>query len=237
MKEPAANPLICALDTRDLDEACRLARTLSNHAGACKLGLEFIHAHGPEGIRRVAAAGPERLFLDVKLCDIPNTVAGAVRSLLRLRPWMLNIHALSGLAALKAAREAAREDGGGALLIGVTLLTSLGRQDVALVGGTQTPEQLAVRLAILCREAGLDGVVASALEAEAIRRECGDEFLIVVPGIRPAGAGRDDQVRVATPAEAIRRGADWLVVGRAITGAPDPAAAARSMLEQIREAA
>jgi orotidine-5'-phosphate decarboxylase len=237
----ATERLIIALDTPDSARALELVSRLRGRVGAFKLGLEFLHAAGPEGVRAVREAGADRLFLDVKLCDIPNTVAGAVRSLGRLNPWMLNVHATAGKpameAALVAAGEAAVEAGTPRpLVIAVTILTSLDAGHLRTIGVSAEPREAVLRLAVLAREAGLDGVVASPEEAEAIREACGGEFLIVTPGIRPAGADRQDQARIATPAEAIRRGADFLVIGRPITGAADPAEAAARIVAEIGEA-
>lgn len=237
----ARERIIVALDTPDVVQAADWVRQLSGAVGAFKLGLEFIHAAGPEGIRAVQEAGAERLFLDVKLSDIPNTVAGAIRSICGLNPWLVNVHATCGPAAMRAARDAAVEVASETgvprpLVIAVTVLTSLGQPDLAAMGVAGSVEEQVVRLARLARESGLDGVVASALEIEAIRAACGPEFLIVTPGIRPAGAATHDQARVATPGSAVRSGADFLVMGRALTAAPDPRAAAEVAAAEITAA-
>lgn len=236
--ETARERIIAALDTPDVDRAVRSVRQLAGRVGAFKVGLEFIHAAGPEGIRAVQEAGASRLFFDGKFSDIPNTVAGAVRSTCALNPWLLNVHAMCGSAAMRAAREAAvqfaSENGmPRPLVIAVTVLTSLDQAALGEIGVSGSVEEQVVRLARLARESGLDGVVASPLEIEAIRAACGREFLIVTPGVRPAGADAHDQARVATPAAAIRAGADYLVLGRAILGAPDPGAAADAVAEEI----
>lgn len=234
----ARDRIIVALDTPDVEQATRWVEQLQGAVGAFKLGLEFIHAAGPEGVRAVQDAGASRLFFDGKFSDIPNTVAGAVRSTCALNPWLLNVHAMCGSAAMRAAREAAvqhaTEQGvPRPLVIAVTVLTSLDQAALAEIGVEAPVQEQVVRLARLARESGLDGVVASPLEIEAIRAACGPEFLIVTPGVRPAGSATHDQARVATPAAAIRAGADFLVLGRAILAAPDPRAAAESIAAEI----
>lgn len=239
--EPAGERIIVAIDTADPARARGWVERLRGRVGGFKLGLEFLYAAGPEGVEAVREAGAARLFLDVKLADIPNTVAGAVRSLCRLQPWMINVHATAGAPAMRAAFEAAvavaSETGvPRPLVLAVTVLTSLDREALREIGIEAPVEAQAVRLARLARACGLDGVVASPLEIEAVRAACGREFLIVTPGVRPEGAATHDQVRVATPGAAIRAGADYLVVGRAVTGAPDPAAAVAAIAEEIRQA-
>ena len=229
MSEPA-NPVFCAIDTDDLERAEALGRALAGAAGGIKLGKEFFTAHGPQGVRRVQAAAGLPLFLDLKWHDIPNTVAGAVRAALPLNPYMLNVHASGGPAMLKAAREAA---GGRTLVIAVTVLTSLDDSDLEAVGLRGPAAARAVALARLSRDCGLDGVVCSPHEIAAIREACGPAFKLVVPGVRPAGSDVGDQKRVMTPGDARRAGADYLVIGRPITGAADPAAAARAILESL----
>lgn len=235
--------LYCALDARERPEVERLARLLAPAVGGLKLGLEYFCAHGPAGIDAVRAA--ERpLFLDLKLHDIPNTVAGAVRSVVSLQPHYLTIHAGGGLAMMQAAREAATEEAARLglappCLLGVTVLTSLGAEALARQGVAGTTGDQVLRLAALAREAGLGGVIASPHEIAALRAAHGAEFHIVVPGIRPvagAGSGKGDQARVATPGDAARAGATALVVGRPITQAPDPLAAARAIADEITAA-
>jgi orotidine-5'-phosphate decarboxylase len=232
------NPLVLALDAPDADDALRLIRSVGEGVGAYKIGLELSHAAGSSIFARARDAGAQRIFYDPKLSDIPNTVAGACRVIGGWGLWMLSVHTLSGLAAMRAAREAADEGAARAdvrppLLIGITLLTSLDesavRDELGLSGGLAAN---VVRLAGLARQAGMDGVVASPHEAAAIRRECGPEFLIVTPGIRPAGAAAGDQKRFAAPAQALQAGADYLVVGRAVTGAADPRLAADALLAE-----
>lgn len=234
----AHNPILVAIDTPDIDHARALAGQLSGIVGGLKLGLEFFNAHGPQGVREVAG-GRGDLFLDLKYHDIPNTVAGAVRAALPLRPMILNVHAGGGpammRAALGAAQEAAQRLGAERpLVIAVTVLTSMDDEDLHAVGQNGPAAEQVVRLARLTQDCGLDGVVCSPREITAIRRACGTDFKLVVPGIRPAGAEAGDQKRVMTPRQAIEAGADWLVIGRPITGAGNPAAAARDMLQELR---
>ena len=220
------------LDTADLARARHLAALLAGEVGGLKLGKEFFTAHGPEGVR--AVAGGARLFLDLKLHDIPNTVAGAVRAAVRLRPDLLTLHASGGPAMLRAAAQAARAAAEEASLprprlLAITVLTSLDEDDLAAVGQRGPMAEQVRRLAALARDNGLDGVVCSPREIADLRRLCGPEFLLAVPGIRPDWAAADDQKRVLSPAAALAAGADVLVIGRPITGAPDPRAAARAI--------
>lgn len=224
------SPAIVALDTADTGEAERLASAVGARAAAFKLGLEFFAARGPEGVRTVIG-GDRPVFLDFKLHDIPNTVAGAIRALAPLQPFMLTVHAGGGRAMMRAAAEAARRHERPPRVVAVTALTSLDAGDIAAAGVTGSVPDQVLRLAALAREAGVDGVVCSAAEAAAVRREAGPDFLIVVPGIRPARSAAHDQKRVATPEAALAAGADYLVIGRAVTEAPDPAAALARMLE------
>lgn len=225
----AAGRLIAALDVADTQQAVALARTLVGQVGLVKLGLEFFVAQGPSGVRAVADAGLP-VFLDLKLHDIPNTVAGAVRSVLPLAPAMLTLHAGGGRAMLAAAREAADRAGTGRpMLLAVTVLTSLGVGALAETGVASGPVQQVLRLARLAAEAGMDGVVCSPGEVAPIRAALGDQLALVVPGIRPAGSDPGDQARIATPADAVAAGADWLVIGRPITQATDAAGAARAI--------
>ncbi|MBC8038132.1 MAG: orotidine-5'-phosphate decarboxylase, partial [Rhizobiales bacterium] len=213
-----------------LNQARSLARNLKPHVGYLKIGMEFFYAHGPKGYETVAAEGLP-IFLDLKLHDIPNTVAAGLASLMELspRPAIVNVHATGGLDMMKAARDAV---GPRAKLIAVTILTSLSNDDIRAAGFDPAKSTLdhARSLAELARKAGLDGVVCSAHDVAGIRHALGKDFLTVVPGIRPAGEASQDQKRVSTPAAAIAAGADILVIGRAITGAADPAAAAQAML-------
>jgi orotidine-5'-phosphate decarboxylase len=219
-----ANPIYVGLDTPDLDHAEALARAVAPHVGGLKLGLEFFMANGPEGVRRMGKIGLP-LFLDVKLHDIPNTVAGALRSLSVLDVAIVNVHAGGGLQMMQAAREAWPTT---MRLIAVSVLTSLDEADLSAMGVFGNPAAQVHRLTVLAREAGLDGVVCSPHEVAALKAEW-DDGLFVVPGIRPTGSDPGDQKRVMTPKDALAAGAGLLVIGRPITGAADPAAAAAAI--------
>lgn len=228
-----ANPIFCALDTTDADAALRLAGALKGVVGGIKLGLEFFVANGPEGVRQVAAGQP--LFLDLKLHDIPNTVAGAVRAIVPLGVTMTTIHASGGAAMMKAAADAAAEAGPSRpSLLGVTILTSLDQESLPSIGFDGPVSDAVKRLAALAQQSELDGAVCSPHEVASLRAQCGPKFKLVVPGIRPAGAAADDQRRVMTPKEALAAGADVLVIGRPITGAANPATAARAIVAELR---
>jgi orotidine-5'-phosphate decarboxylase len=233
--------VIVALDFAELPPAMALVERLDPAACALKVGKELFVVGGPDAVRDMVARG-FRVFLDLKFHDIPNTAAQACTAATRLGVWMLNVHATGGRAMLIAAREAvARAAAERAqrppLLIGVTVLTSLDADDVAQIGFSGTPEAIALRLARLAAECGLDGVVCSALEAPVLRREFGAAFKLVTPGIRPTGLAVDDQARVATPRAAVASGADYLVIGRAITRAADPAAALADINRSLEVAA
>ncbi len=229
--------ILVAIDTPDQSVAVQTADGVRAEVGGLKVGLEFFNSHGPDGVRAVAGDAP--LFLDLKFHDIPNTVAGAVRSAVAAcRPMMLNVHAAGGAAMMAAAVSASREtaatvDLAPPLMIAVTVLTSLDDSDLEAVGQIPPARDQVVRLARLAQEAGCDGVVCSAREIEALRSACGPDFRLVVPGIRPAGSAADDQKRTMTPRDAVDAGADYLVIGRPITRAPDPAAAARTIVETL----
>lgn len=225
------NPILCAIDTREIAHARTLIAATAGAVGGIKLGLEFFAARGPQGVRE--AAGAQRnLFLDLKLHDIPNTVAGAVRSCLALDPMLMTLHCAGGAAMMRAAVEARGETR--TRLLGVTVLTSLDDGDLAATGQIGPAATQAGRLALLAKESGLDGVVCSPQEVAMLREACGKEFLLVVPGVRPANAPAGDQKRVLTPREACAAGADYLVIGRPITQAPDPQQAARAILAELR---
>ena len=224
------NPILCAIDTPDLARAQALIAATAGAVGGVKLGLEFFTAHGPDGIRK-AAAGQKNVFLDLKLHDIPNTVAGAVKTSLALDPLLLTIHCSGGAAMMRAAIEA--RGGARTKIVGVTVLTSLDDNDLAAVGQSAPAAAQVRRLALLAQESGLDGIVCSPQEVAMLRQACRQDFLLVVPGIRPAGAAVGDQKRVQTPRDAIAAGADYLVIGRPITEAPDPGGAARASFAEI----
>jgi len=227
------------LDTPDLDRALEITTSLKGLVGGVKIGKEFFTALGPEGVAKITTLGMP-LFADLKFHDIPNTVAGAVRSAIHLKPIILNVHAQGGRAMLEAAGDAAAEEAAKIgvpvpLILGVTVLTSLDDDDLNDIGVSDTTLDQVKRLASLSQECGLDGVVCSAAEIEALRETCGPEFKLLTPGIRPEWAAAGDQKRIVTPGEAIKRGADYLVIGRPIYSADDPAEAAKKIAAEIEE--
>jgi orotidine-5'-phosphate decarboxylase len=226
------NPIYVALDTPDLEYASSLAARVAPHVGGLKLGMEFLAANGPQGIKAFESFGLP-IFADTKFHDIPNTVAGAVRSTAGLGVAILNVHAAGGAAMLKAARDAAKAVNPKTKVIAVTVLTSLDDSDLVAVGQAPPAREQVVRLATLTRDCGLDGVVCSAHEIAPLRAALGPDFLLVVPGIRPAGSEVGDQRRVMGPKEARDAGASILVIGRPITAAPDPGEAARVIAESL----
>lgn len=218
------SPVFVAIDTPDPDRAKALAARVRTHVGGVKLGLEFFSANGPAGVREMAEFGLP-IFLDMKLNDIPNTVAKAVQALNPLDLALLTVHAAGGRAMMEDAKAAAAS---GTKVIGVTVLTSLDEEDLAATGIAGDPSAQVGRLAALAREAGLDGVVCSGAEVAVLKKAWPDGFF-VVPGVRPAGGAQGDQKRVVTPRQALDAGASILVVGRPITLAEDPDAAARAI--------
>ncbi|HXI99841.1 MAG TPA: orotidine-5'-phosphate decarboxylase [Micropepsaceae bacterium] len=226
------NPIFVAIDTPSRDAATALAARVGPYVGGFKVGLEFVSANGPDGVRAMVAIG-RPVFLDVKLHDIPNTVAGAMKALAPLGAAIINVHASGGAAMMRAAVDAAASVPPRPKVLAVTVLTSLEAADLAAMGISGSPLDQVVRLAKLAQASGIDGVVCSPQEIEAVRTACGPDFLIVTPGVRPAGGALDDQRRVMTPKQAIAAGADFLVIGRPITGAADPAEAARAILREI----
>jgi orotidine-5'-phosphate decarboxylase len=222
------SPIYVAIDTPDLDRAETIARAVADHVGGLKLGLEFFCANGPAGVERMARLGLP-IFLDLKLHDIPNTVSKAVTALAPLRPAVLTVHAAGGQAMLEAAKAAAPES---TKVVAVTVLTSLDQADLQAAGVGGDSAQQVARLAKHACQAGLDGIVCSGAEVADARTAWPDGFF-VVPGVRPAGADLSDQKRVVTPREALDRGASILVIGRPITGADDPAAAARNIAASL----
>jgi orotidine-5'-phosphate decarboxylase len=222
--------LIVALDVPNVDQARRLVDTLAGAVGMFKVGSELFTAAGPDFVRELVARG-EHVFLDLKFHDIPNTVAGAVASAGQLGVSLIDVHGLGGRAMMAAAAGALPAMG--CRLLAITVLTSHDEASLGELGLPGTLAQSVERLARLAKDAGADGVVASPQEVELVREACGEGFLIVTPGIRPAGAARGDQARLATPREARRAGADYLVVGRPITQAADPRSAADAILAEM----
>jgi orotidine-5'-phosphate decarboxylase len=214
------NPIFVAIDTPDLARARAIADAVRGTAGGLKLGLEFFSAHGPDGVRKMGEFGLP-IFLDLKLHDIPNTVAKAVEALRPLEPAILTVHAAGGRAMMEAAKAAAPSS---TRIVAVTVLTSLDETDLATAGVSGSPAEQVERLATLARGSTVDGIVCSGAEVAAARAAWPDGFF-VVPGVRPAGADVGDQKRVVTPAQALDDGASVLVIGRPITGSPDPARA------------
>lgn len=224
--------VIVALDYPRAGDALALAERL--HPAQCrvKIGKELFTAEGPKAVEMLVERG-FAVFLDLKFHDIPNTVASACRAAAALGVWMINVHALGGRAMMQAARDALDGRNRRPKLVAVTLLTSMGEADLSELGIAGSPLEVTMRLARLARSCGLDGVVCSAREARPLRAECGTQFCLVTPGIRPAQAVHDDQSRVMTPRGAIESGADYLVVGRPITRAPDPLAALQKINDEI----
>jgi len=228
--------IIIALDVGTKREALALAKALAE-ARIFKIGMELFTAEGPALLEEAVRMG-KRPFLDLKFHDIPNTVAGAVRSATRNGVSMLTLHASGGKEMMAAAGKAAREESGKMgkerpILLGVTVLTSLKGEELHQIGFAHAVADQVLRLAVLAKDAGLDGVVCSPHEIEVIKKECGRDFLVVTPGIRPAWAAAQDQKRIMTPAEALGKGADYLVIGRPVTGAPSPADAFLRILAEI----
>lgn len=226
-----SNPIYLAVDLPRLDSAVALAQKVRQHVGGLKLGLEFFCAHGHHGVHEIAKVGLP-IFLDLKLHDIPNTVAAAMRGVVRLGAAITTIHASGGSAMIRAAADAAGDEAAKLgivppAVVAVTILTSLDQAGAGAVGFTGPVVEQVKRLAALAQDSGADGIVCSPLEVEAVRAQCGPGFKLVIPGIRPAWSEAGDQKRFLTPEEAFAKGADVLVIGRPITGAADPAAAAR----------
>jgi orotidine-5'-phosphate decarboxylase len=225
--------LICALDVPTSEAAGKLVARLSGTVGMFKIGSQLFTAAGPDFVRGLASSG-EKIFLDLKYHDIPNTVASAVASATQLGVAFVDVHALGGKVMMEAAVGALPAMG--LRLLAITVLTSHSEDSLGEVGVGGALADSVRRLALLAQEAGVDGVVASPQEVALIREACGPDFLIVTPGIRPAGSARGDQARAATPAAALAAGADYLVVGRPITEASDPLAAAEAVLREMEKA-
>jgi orotidine-5'-phosphate decarboxylase len=225
-------PIAVALDAPDLETAARWAGLVTPHVSTLKIGLELYLRYGPEVVASVRGASGVEIFLDLKLHDIPATVAAAARAVARLRPALLTVHAAAGPAAIRAAAEAAPD----ARVVAVTVLTSLSEADLGRIGLAGPASDAVRRLAALAVEAGARGLVCSPQEVAAVRAEAGDDIMLITPGVRPAGTDLHDQARVATPEEALRAGADLLVIGRPNTAAADPGAAAAAIAASLRRA-
>jgi orotidine-5'-phosphate decarboxylase len=226
------SPIIVALDYADEAPAMALVDKLDSSLCRLKVGKEMFTRLGPDFVRRLVGRGFD-VFLDLKFHDIPNTVGRACVAAAELGVWMMNVHASGGRRMMAAAREALAPFDNRPRLIGVTVLTSLGAQELGEIGFAGTPEDNVLRLARLALSSGLDGVVCSPREAAVLRGDLGDDFLLVTPGVRPAGADIGDQRRVMTPAHAMAAGSSYLVVGRPITAAADPLGALREIAESL----
>lgn len=237
----AKDKIILPLDVSNESDAVELVHELKDLVGGFKIGLELFTSAGPRVFQSVRNAGAGRIFFDSKFHDIPNTVAGAARAAVRMGVWMFNVHAPGGSAMMRAASDAASEEADRLgveppLILGVTLLTSIGPE--TLRHELSVPillENHVTHLAQLAQNSGLSGVVASPKEIEPIKSACGPGFLVVTPGVRPAWSPANDQARIMTPSEAVERGADYLVIGRAITGAGDRRAAAVRVIEELED--
>jgi len=227
--------LIIALDVSRASEAQKIVSAVGDSASTYKVGKQLFTAEGPQVVRDLVASG-RKVFLDLKFHDIPNTVAGAVKSAAELKVSMLTIHASGGTKMLKAAAEAAAQSSSKPLLLAVTVLTSFSDEDLQELGLPVGVADQVLRLAGIAHNAGVRGIVTSAHEARLLRRSLGEGFPIVTPGIRPTGTDSADQARIVTPAEAIRNGVTHIVIGRPITGDPNPAAAAQRILDEMASA-
>jgi orotidine-5'-phosphate decarboxylase len=233
------NPILVALDVDSAATAIALANELRGAVGGFKIGKQLFTAAGPDMVRELTSRG-DRVFLDLKFHDIPNTVAGAIQSAVATGAWMVNVHASGGSVMMTAAADAARTTAATLglprpLVIAVTVLTSMDNEGLAEIGIARPMLDQVVHLAALAHASGLDGVVASPQEVRAIRAACGADFQIVTPGIRPADQqGKDDQARTLTPAQAMAAGSSYLVIGRPITAAPDPRKAAEAITATLR---
>jgi orotidine-5'-phosphate decarboxylase len=230
---PRPAPIAVALDAPDLESAARWASLVTPHVSTVKIGLELYLRYGPSVVASVRGATGVQIFLDLKLHDIPATVAGAARVVARLRPALLTVHGAGGKAMIRAAVEAAPET----QIAAVTVLTSLTEDDLAATSASGSVRDVACRLAVQSVAAGARALVCSPMEVAAVRAEVGPDIMLITPGVRPAGSDSQDQARVATPQEALSAGADLLVIGRPITMAPDPGAAAAAMAASLRRSA
>jgi orotidine-5'-phosphate decarboxylase len=231
------NPIICAIDTTNIPEALNLVRNISPYVGAIKLGLEFFVAHGAEGVKLFEHFNIP-VFLDLKFHDIPTTVAKAIEATAGINTFMMTVHSSGGRTMLQCAMDASSKVAQTTgktrpYVIGVTVLTSMDQDDLCMTGVQDAVDSHVKRLADLAQSAHLDGVVCSSYEIDMLRRECGNEFLLVVPGIRPQGSDKGDQKRIMTPKEAMDRGADYLVIGRPITQSACPEATAEQIAREV----
>ncbi len=238
-KSRAGSRIIIALDVEELDSAKQLVACLKDYVGAFKIGKQLFTRYGPEAVRMIHEKGGQ-VFLDLKFHDIPTTVAKASREVARLGVFMFNMHALGGFDMMKQAAASVRDmaasaDCSAPIMLAVTVLTSCGPEDLQRVGLSLDIDELVRQLAQLAKDAGMDGVVASPREIRLIKEQCGSEFLVVTPGIRPAQSGQDDQKRIMTPREAVQAGANYIVVGRPVTQAPDPVAVVQAIGREIEQ--
>ena len=233
MKQVFLNPIILAVDTKSDLEAYEISQEVSGYVGAIKLGLEYFDTYGPEGIRKIQEIGIP-IFLDLKLHDIPMTVKKTIETLSDINPAIINVHAFGGQQMMKYALEGLGEASKNTSLVAVTVLTSLNDDDMAILGINYPVKDLVKNLAKLTKDSGLAGVVCSAEEIVLVRKVCGKDFIIIVPGIRPEGSQKDDQKRVMTPKQAISLGADYLVIGRPITKSKDLLSKVKEILKSIQ---
>ncbi len=233
MKQVFLNPIILAIDTKSDLEAYEISREVSGYVGAIKLGLEYFNTYGPEGIKKIQEIGIP-IFLDLKLHDIPMTVKKTIETLSDINPAIINVHAFGGQQMMKYALDGLDQSSKNTSLVAVTVLTSLNDDDMAIFGINYPVKDLVQNLAKLTKDSGLAGVVCSAEEIALVRKVCGKDFLIIVPGIRPEGSEKDDQKRVMTPKQAISLGADYLVIGRPITKSKDPLSKVKEKLKSIQ---
>ena len=243
MNQQIQTPIFCAIDTTDIDHAMALAAAMQKAGCGIKLGLEFFNANGPRGVQEIKKFYEELpIFLDLKYHDIPNTVAGAMKAIAPLGVDFVNVHASGGLEMMKIASQSLKEESDktgvdAPKILGVTILTSLDDQALSEIGYEAGTQARVGQLANLTKQAGLDGVVCSAREIELVQKACGSDFILMVPGIRPEGSQTGDQKRVMTPHMAMQSGATYLVIGRPITQAEDPEAAATEILGTIESLA
>ncbi len=235
MQQPNGSRIIVALDFPEAAAAFDLIGRIAPDQCRLKIGKEMFTRLGPDFVREVVARGFD-VFLDLKFHDIPNTVAASCAAAAELGVWMINVHASGGRRMMEAARERLEVAGARPMLVAVTILTSLSGEDIAEVGFQGTPEENVLRLARVAQEAGLDGVVCSPRETGALRARLGTDFRLVTPGVRPANSADDDQRRVMTPGDAIRAGANYLVIGRPITAAANPTEALRRIAAEVSQA-